>query len=129
MFCYVFDMFCNVFASFCNLLLFSICFVMFCYVFAMSCYVLLASGLYFHPGQPCQTSAEVSHRIGASSARLFQLAFRICAAGRSSTYRTRGKPKDMYATNLIVVRLFRVNSQILTSKFWFSHGLISQILV
>ena len=34
-----------------------------------------------------------------------------------------------YAQNSIVVRNVRVNSKMLTSKFWFFHGLISIVLV
>ena len=34
-----------------------------------------------------------------------------------------------YAQKLIVVEVRGVNSKILTSKFWFSLGLISKILV
>ena len=39
------------------------------------------------------------------------------------------RKKTAYAQNLIVARFVRVNSNMLTSKFWFSHGLISNILV
>ena len=39
------------------------------------------------------------------------------------------KAKRQYAKNLIVVRNFRVDSKMLTSKFWFSRGLISNMLV
>ena len=39
------------------------------------------------------------------------------------------KTKEKYAKHLILVRFFRINSKCLTSKFWFSHGLISNILV
>ena len=37
--------------------------------------------------------------------------------------------KNYYAQPQIVVKLFRVNLDILTSKFWFSYGLISKMLV
>ena len=39
------------------------------------------------------------------------------------------KSNEKYAKMEIVVKLFRVNSKILTLKMWFSHGLISKILV
>ena len=34
----------------------------------------------------------------------------------------------LYAHMEVVVKIFRVDSKMLTSKFWFSCGLISQIL-
>ena len=37
--------------------------------------------------------------------------------------------QNLYAKNLILVKSFWVNSNLLTSKFRFSHGLISKILV
>ncbi len=36
---------------------------------------------------------------------------------------------DIHAKNLLLVRMFPVNSKFLTSKFWFSRGLMSNILV
>ena len=41
----------------------------------------------------------------------------------------KGPFKGLYAQNLIVFTKFRANLTILTCKFWFSHGLISIILV
>ena len=35
----------------------------------------------------------------------------------------------IYTKQLMVVKAFRVDSKILTSKFWFDLGLISKILV
>ena len=37
--------------------------------------------------------------------------------------------KGLSANKLIVVTIFRVNWKMLTSKYWFSLGLISKILV
>ena len=42
---------------------------------------------------------------------------------------SRDEPPFHYAQNLVLVRIFRVDSKMLTSKFRFSHGLISNILV
>ena len=39
------------------------------------------------------------------------------------------KQINYVSQHLMVVRFFRVNSKIVTSKFWFSHGSISKILV
>ena len=48
---------------------------------------------------------------------------------RVAPKRVNRKSLIKYAQTLIVVSFFRVNSKILTSKFWFSHSLISKILV
>ena len=57
-----------------------------------------------------------------------------CDRGKSYNHHTDGgekalKNREKYAQMEIVVRIFRVNSSILSSKCWFSHGFISNILV
>ena len=50
-------------------------------------------------------------------------------APAAATYESHSGGWSIYAKKLILVRNFRVNLKILTLNFWFSLGLISNILV
>ena len=58
-----------------------------------------------------------------------QTARRLPAKYRAQLRDPMRKLKNEYAKTLIVVEIFRVSSKNVTSKLWFSHGLISKILV
>ena len=73
------------------------------------------------------TQARMATRRWRSIARRCRLADAHWALQNSTNL---GKTRKTWDAHMeIVVKIFRDNSKILNSKFWFSYGLISQILV
>ena len=77
------------------------------------------------------TQSRAKPRTGASpSNALAAITYHVVAAAVWPLDSNRAKVwKSLYAHPQIVVNFFRVNSKLLTLKFWFSPGLISTNLV